>query len=69
MNLNNKMNITQKMLLLVLLLFCSVVFAQSTPPPPNPPPPNGLPVDGFVWLGGIVALAYGGIKKYKNSKK
>ena len=66
--LNNKMTITQKVLLLGLLLCTSIVFAQNTPPPPAGPPP-GLPIDGLVWLGGIIALAYGAVKKYNNSKK
>jgi len=63
------MNITRKMLIFGLLLFTSVTFARNTPPPPSPPPPNGLPIDGFLWLGGLVALGYGAIKKYNNPKK
>ncbi len=34
------------------------LLAQATPPNPNPPPP-GLPIDGSIWLLGLVALVYG----------
>jgi len=65
------MTIAQKVLLLGLLLFTGVLLAQDVPPPdPNKGGVPGFPVpiDGFVWLGGLVALAYGAIKKYNNPK-
>jgi len=61
------MNITQKTLILVLLLFTCIAFAQNTPPPPEPPT-RLVPIDGILWLGGIVALGYGAYKKYNNQK-
>ena len=61
------------MLLLGLLLFTCVLLAQDIEPPkPDPDdkglPGFGVPIDGFVWLGGLVAIAYGAIKKYNNPK-
>lgn len=60
------MSAPAKLIFLVLLLFTSALFAQDVPPPA--PAPSGVPIDGLVWLGGLVALAYGAIKKYNNPK-
>ncbi len=63
------MSTPAKLVLLALLLFSSVLFAQDTPPPAGTPPGEDLPIDGIVWLGGLVALAYGAVKKYNNPDK
>ncbi len=63
------MSTPTKVILLALLLFTSVLFAQGTTPPPPAPPPGEAPIDGILWLGGLVALAYGAVKKYKNPKE
>ncbi len=62
------MNIAQKLLLIGLLLFTSVLLAQGVPPPEPNRAPDALPIDSIVWFGGLVALAYGAIKKYNNPK-
>ena len=55
--------------LLALLFFTSVLLAQEAPPPPNRGPGPGLPIDGFIWLGALAAIAYGAVKKNNNFKK
>ena len=60
---------TLKKLTFSTLLFVGFsVFAQSTPPNPNPPPP-GLPIDGFLWFGILVAIGYGVYVYLERSRK
>lgn len=52
-------------LLLLFFVTVSIGFAQDIPPP-NPPPPgfgDQVPIDGGVFLLGILALVYGFFKK------
>ncbi|GGD17880.1 PID-CTERM protein-sorting domain-containing protein [Hyunsoonleella pacifica] len=58
---------TKRILASILFVLISVVcVAQgSGPPPPGPPPPVGLPIDGGVLVGVLVALFYGGKKLLK----
>lgn len=51
-------------ILFVLISFVCVAQG-NLPPPPQPPPPVGLPIDGGVFIGIIVALFYGGKKLLK----
>lgn len=67
--MNKRISTPTKLALLALLLYTGVLMAQGTEPPAPDGPPNGLPIDGLVWFGGIVALAYGAIKKLKNPKE
>jgi hypothetical protein len=53
-------------ILFVLISFvCVAQGGGDLPPPPGPPPPQGLPIDGGVLVGVLVALFYGGKKLLK----
>ncbi|KJD34030.1 hypothetical protein PK35_04660 [Tamlana nanhaiensis] len=53
---------------ILFVLISLVCVAQNNPPPPGPPPPYGLPIDGGVIAGAVVALCYG-VKKLVLGKK
>ncbi|GAL65457.1 PID-CTERM protein-sorting domain-containing protein [Jejuia pallidilutea] len=58
----------KRILASILFVLISVVCAAQgggLPPPPQPPPPVGLPIDGGVLVGALVALFYGGKKLLK----
>ncbi|TBN03964.1 hypothetical protein EYD45_08085 [Hyunsoonleella flava] len=54
-------------ILFVLISFVCVAQGGGNPlpPPPQPPPPVGLPIDGGIFVGVLVALFYGGKKLLK----
>ncbi|WP_203256549.1 PID-CTERM protein-sorting domain-containing protein [Hyunsoonleella ulvae] len=58
---------TKRILASVLFVLISFVcVAQGGgPPPPQPSPPPGLPIDGGVLVGILVAVFYGGKKLLK----
>jgi hypothetical protein len=62
-----------KIAFMLLLCFSQslTVFAQNFPPPPIPPPPPGLPIDDYLPLMILLALAIGVFYflKVKNSTK
>jgi len=63
----------QHKLILASVLLCASSFmcavAQVPPgPTPPPPPPPGLPIDGFVVYGVLIALIYGVFKWLKINK-
>ena len=47
---------------ILFLLMSFVCVAGPMPPPPGPPPPPGLPIDGFLIYGVVIALIFG-VKK------
>lgn len=57
----------------VSLLATSVTYAENFPPTPSPsgapPPPVGLPIDGYVIPGLVIALIVGVIFKVKIKSK
>lgn len=53
-------------ILFVLISFVCVAQGDGNlPPPPQPPPPVGLPIDGGIFVGLLVAVFYGGKKLMK----
>ncbi len=53
----------------VLIGFVCEAQIDGTPPPPTPPPPPGLPIDSWIIVPFIVALAYGIYINIKISRK
>lgn len=43
--------------------------SESSPPVPGPPPPPGLPIDGGILAGIVVAIAYGAKKTLFDKEK
>lgn len=52
-------------ILFVLISIVCTAQGGGLPPPPQPPPPVGLPIDGGIFVGVLVALFYGGKKLLK----
>ena len=46
-------------MLLMCLTQVSFLFGQDFPPPPVPPPPPGLPIDDYIPIMVLLALAIG----------
>ena len=58
----------KRILTSILLLSVSVVcFAAQDVPPPGPPVPPGLPIDGGIVVGVLIALFYGTKKIIKSN--
>ncbi|WP_067145434.1 PID-CTERM protein-sorting domain-containing protein [Pseudotamlana agarivorans] len=68
---NNQTTRTIILALLLLVSFTSMALVQGLPDPgpPPPPPPPGLPIDGGVFMGIVVAIAYGAKKTLFNKEK
>lgn len=64
MMIQNK-RILASILFVLISVVCVAQGSGDMPPPPQPPPPVGLPIDGGVFIGVLVALFYGGKKLFK----
>ncbi len=58
MMIKNKRILTSILFILISFV-CVAQGSGDIPPPPQPPPPVGLPIDGGIFVGVIVALFYG----------
>ncbi|QQY82955.1 hypothetical protein JJL45_02885 [Tamlana sp. s12] len=54
--------------LFLIVSFAGTALVQD-PPVPAPPPPPGLPIDGGILAGIVVAIAYGAKKTLFNKEK
>ncbi len=52
----------KRILASILFVLISFVCVAQDPPPPGPPPGPGLPIDGGVLFGLVLALFYGARK-------
>lgn len=67
MKIQNR-NIYASIFFVLTFVVCEAQI-DGTPPPPTPPPPPGLPIDGWIIVLFIAALAYGIFMKLKMSRK
>ena len=66
--------VPNRIIIILAVFFLSVTnaFADPGPPPPStPPPPPGLPLDGGIFLLGVLSVCFGIYKlnQIKNIKK
>ncbi|MFS4483389.1 PID-CTERM protein-sorting domain-containing protein [Hyunsoonleella sp. 2307UL5-6] len=64
MMIQNKRTLASILFILISFV-CIAQGGGNIPPPPQPPPPVGLPIDGGIFIGLLVAVFYGGKKLMK----